>query len=762
MIYACKDVDGLSDDAEIIDYKMVSYTPEAVQLGEINISNDTIYIPLIQGKYSFPLTVNLEFKFSPSIDKVIGEHNKFVFEYNQTTGEFKANNDFGNTTSFSVVAASGAFKRWYVTLQEAPNSEDAGITGFRIKNYKLENSLFAPLGVIDNIDTLVSLFYINSDFPRKIAPEIFLSGGARIVDVPDTVEFVTANQKREFAVISASGNTKDWKVGLKKAEFAEDISTLPSAERKRLTLEKSDVKITTSTSSGMQLEKMDIDETGGIISADIHNLSYPVQLKLEYGDLHQKQIVGINSGEAISFASSTEKVDFYIFDEIGQKVRKWQLQVREALNGSTEIYNLEIEKIESNTGLIRVDPNIRIELQSRTIWIDLPTIAGVTSLTMDVKWELPVNAKIEEPSKTIYFANLTEEKTFTVKNGTLSEQWTVRLNYPESNTEAEIVRFGINRFSAGVVMVDEKFRIDAINGVVRMLIQDAAYPFTLIPEIELSAGAELQGISSFQPIEFHHPEDVISFTVRSESGLLKQWRIELLSTPQLQDPTFVHWKEADWYSTQPDLSGNRKKDSIPIYWSTANNSVVQGTSKANLGMNREGVKLTTSKNTSFVKAIAAGSAFLGKFNFNLSDVGEPKKMTNFGIPFTARPVAIEVEVEYKAGQVLERLNKETNSFDVIPNDKDRGSIWVELLHWNGEGTYEYHGDPVTSVTMLGRGEYEFVDTNGMVKVRIPINYYTQSLKPTHITIVMSSGSRGDDFIGAVGSTLKATNVRLIY
>jgi hypothetical protein len=762
VVYACKDVDGLSDAAEITGCRLISHTPQDILLGEVSIQNDTVYIPLLQGKYSFPLTVYMEFDFSPSIDKIIGEHTKFVFEYDPSTGEFKVNNEIGKTASFCVIAESGAFKRWYVTLKEAPYSEDAGISRFRIKNYNIENSLFCPFGVIDNIDTLVSLFYINSVFPREIVPDILLSAGALMVDTAKTLVFETETQEYGLSVISASGNLKEWKVNLKKAELIDDISELPVEERKRLGVEKQEIKMNIPAASDMRIDKTSVDEDQGIIRVFVHKLNYPVSLDIEYGKLLNRQIVGLNSGEAINFTASVQSMEFYVLDEISKKVRKWYLQVEEATDGSTEIYGLKIKNIQSNEGILIAEPEVRIEPDNHTVWIDLPSVQGISSITMEVEWELPAGAGIQEPSQIMAFSTLTENKVFTITNGSSVQPWTIRLNFPPLSNEAEILSFDINRISGGTIFSKEKFRINPQTGTIRLLMEDVVFPFTIEPEITLSEGASLEGISSFQPVSFNHWEEIISFYVKAESGLMKQWQIELLPAPQLQDPLFLYWKEAAWYSSRPNPSGGRLKDSIPVYWSTANNSVVQGTSRAGIGEKREGVKLTTSKNISFVKAIAAGTVFLGKFNFNLSDVGEPKKMTNFGIPFTAKPVAVEVEVEYTAGPVLERLNKEADRFEVIPDDKDRGIVWVELLHWNGQGSYSYHGDPVSSITVLGRGEYELEDTNGMINIKIPVNYYNHTLKPTHITVVMSSGSRGDDFIGAVGSTLKVNNVRLLY
>ena len=64
--------------------------------------------------------------------------------------------------------------------------------------------------------------------------------------------------------------------------------------------------------------------------------------------------------------------------------------------------------------------------------------------------------------------------------------------------------------------------------------------------------------------------------------------------------------------------------------------------------------------------------------------------------------------------------------------------------------------------MLARSEIFVENTNGWLHLNIPINYPNNDLKPTHITVVMSSEYRGDYFEGAEGSVLEAQNVVLNY
>ena len=127
-------------------------------MGDPQIENDTIYIPLIYGKYSFPLTITTDATFSKKYERVIGDYNNFKFEYDQT-GELRVNGSL-NAAYFYVIAENGYPKKWYVSMKNVLDYDNASILSMAIDENKKPNMLFCPRGIVNQIDTMVDLYYI--------------------------------------------------------------------------------------------------------------------------------------------------------------------------------------------------------------------------------------------------------------------------------------------------------------------------------------------------------------------------------------------------------------------------------------------------------------------------------------------------------------------------------------------------------------------------------------------------------------------------
>jgi hypothetical protein len=149
---------------------------------------------------------------------------------------------------------------------------------------------------------------------------------------------------------------------------------------------------------------------------------------------------------------------------------------------------------------------------------------------------------------------------------------------------------------------------------------------------------------------------------------------------------------------------------------------------------------------------------------------KPKLMTWFGIPWAARPVALEADYTYQRGAQL------VNSAHDPVSGVDEGSATIELLHWAGNGTLKYHtiapddaygktGSEAESpgITVTARAKQEHIaPTTGWQTLRMELATLDASKTPNYIHITFASSARGDKQIGADGSTLVIDNVRLLY
>ena len=165
------------------------------------------------------------------------------------------------------------------------------------------------------------------------------------------------------------------------------------------------------------------------------------------------------------------------------------------------------------------------------------------------------------------------------------------------------------------------------------------------------------------------------------------------------------------------------------------------------------------------KPIAAGNLFLGKFNI-ISALLQPLKATEFGIPFTQKPVRLSGYYQYSPSSPFT-----DKDFVVHPERTDAGDIYSVLYinhDRNGNPLVLYGDNVLTSDNIVAVARVKNVsETNGQW-VKFDIEYeYKKEIDPEmlanrgyNLTIVFSSSIDGATFEGAIGSSLKIDSVKL--
>jgi hypothetical protein len=168
--------------------------------------------------------------------------------------------------------------------------------------------------------------------------------------------------------------------------------------------------------------------------------------------------------------------------------------------------------------------------------------------------------------------------------------------------------------------------------------------------------------------------------------------------------------------------------------------------------------------------ITSATLFLGYFDMSTISLDKPKSMTKFGIPFEAKPIAVAIDMKYLPGNNYQQSRLVSGSGImaqyVLDNldGEDKGQIWAELIHWNGEGQLNYAGEPTAGVHVLARGEYVTSGRTEWTRLRIPLERRPEyeQYQPTHLVFVAASSIDGHLFRGAKGSKLTVDNFELIY
>lgn len=165
------------------------------------------------------------------------------------------------------------------------------------------------------------------------------------------------------------------------------------------------------------------------------------------------------------------------------------------------------------------------------------------------------------------------------------------------------------------------------------------------------------------------------------------------------------------------------------------------------------------------KPIAAGNLFLGKFNI-ISALLQPLKATEFGIPFTQKPVRLSGYYQYSPSTPFT-----DKDFNVHPERIDAGDIYSVLYinhDRNGNPLVLYGDNVLSSENIVAVARVKNVnETNGQwVKFDIEFEYKKEidpdmlANRGYNLTIVFSSSIDGATFEGAIGSTLKVDCVKL--
>ncbi|MGD2033877.1 MAG: PCMD domain-containing protein [Bacteroidales bacterium] len=329
----------------------------------------------------------------------------------------------------------------------------------------------------------------------------------------------------------------------------------------------------------------------------------------------------------------------------------------------------------------------------------------------------------------------------------------------EASDEAHILDFSvvntsITGFSLEQVFIDEKFSHVLV--LSQNNLSDENPPISFIPEIEISPGATIFP-NSGDEVSFYNKDEAISYVVTAENGDQVTWSFTIRDM-QLPNAGFE-----DWYDTVGMNGGHYLEPGLSArstVWSTANMGTSiygeYGTQPITDGENTL-VQITTGETSSV--PVTSGTIFTGKFDIQgaINNPTDPSQATDFGIPFTFRPVALKLNYKFTPGEhyVDGTLVDPNDIFGGFTIDTLEGSdqcyLWSFLEIINGD-----------DVQVVAKAELVQGDTvKELTEVIIPY-VYESDLKPTHISVVLSSSKDGGEFRGAVGSTLIVDDVELVY
>ncbi len=304
------------------------------------------------------------------------------------------------------------------------------------------------------------------------------------------------------------------------------------------------------------------------------------------------------------------------------------------------------------------------------------------------------------------------------------------------------------------VVIDEGYK--AIYLLFSNSLSSVTFPLQVTATFSLTTGATSLPASG-SAITFNSIDELSHYTVTASDGT------EVIYTVSLRDDQIPDNGFEDWYTTEgmngasfsePGMADNNTA------WATANMGTSTFGVYCTTPLTSDGntmAKITTGQ-TSLVP-ITAGTVFNGKFDVNgaINHPTDPKRATDFGIPFCLRPSSISFKYTYQPGSryVQATLNSPSNIFGGFTVSDIAGSDMFTAYAVLEKRT-------ATSTVEIARAEMVSGDVQSSIKnITLPFTY-TSTAKPTHIYVVFSSSKDGDLWKGAVGSTLTVDDVVLNY
>lgn len=198
ILSSCEKVKDLSDEASIVNFEIISYTPTSAELGDIYRDDHSITIPVVPQEDLFPLSMKSTLKTSSTTHKVLGNYDEgkdLIF----TEGE--------STINFFLIAESGLVHPYTIGL--VPINTGADIISFQFQGSDKMTITINPWKSTIHISAL------DPNFPFTITPQFLLSEGATFenYNIGDPLTFSKLEDIKKVTVVSADGETRrTWEI----------------------------------------------------------------------------------------------------------------------------------------------------------------------------------------------------------------------------------------------------------------------------------------------------------------------------------------------------------------------------------------------------------------------------------------------------------------------------------------------------------------------------------------------------------------------
>ena len=227
-----------------------------------------------------------------------------------------------------------------------------------------------------------------------------------------------------------------------------------------------------------------------------------------------------------------------------------------------------------------------------------------------------------------------------------------------------------------------------------------------------------------------------------------------------------------WYKDGNAWYPNENSDNF--YWDTANGgsadyglvpTIPETEHLAVSGEGKQAARLESQfleKYIITVNVFAAGNIYTGKFGDAIVSLKNPGATLDWGIPFTARPLALRGYYDYSP--VI--IDKAKDPYTGMVGQTDIGQIQIMLTDWDKPFTINTQDKTFVDVQndehIIAYASLDLGQTDGYQPFTLELEYRDRTRTPKYIVIVAAASKYGDYFTGGVGSTLYLDEFSFVY
>ena len=521
----CVKVTELDDRASVQSCEITIATPEVVVFDTPRVDGNEILLPMMYGKYEFPVSVTLDIITSQKIDKILGfeENNTLTFESEDALKKLH------------LIALSGVPHEYTVSIEVAALNEEATVLDAQFVTYSPADFIVSKELDRDVVEKQVILYALEGQsFPFETHLEFHLSPGAWIDGLEERSEplsfvFTSYDEPVFFTVVAESGRKEGWSLLVTKVALVSGPSEAAPGVWDRLQpQEPVEFLFEPAGPTAMEWVK---EPARSLLTAFVkeNNAAFPWKGTVSYA--RAPYVMVLSRGEENSFQiNKWEQQDtLYLADKIIKAARPWVFSWQRWLNPANHVESFKILNYTSQTG----------EMVLGTPAID--TVAGVVSIPFLKGRDFPLEITeyafdVSDRAHTtlagpLCFDHFKDKIPFAVASERGEERiWNVVLA-PWFQTEAEVVSFQVLSYHSVENLVQLKHTQAVIHpedSTVRLVLK-AGYDFPFVIEkfaLEVSARAVLEEDYS-EGIVFHTIDDAVPLTVQAESYETKTWALVL-------------------------------------------------------------------------------------------------------------------------------------------------------------------------------------------------------------------------------------------